>query len=268
VVLDNPRGTGDLWTLDFVRGLRTRLTFDVHTQLMYGPAGIWSPDGTRIAFAAGNRLDTLYEKASSGAVDEKELVKEPNRRHAPTSWSRDGRFLLYGTFDTPKTGDDVWVLPLGDRKPVLLLGSAFNEWAARFSPDMRWIAYNSNEAGRAEVYVRPFLAVGPSGAPSLGEGKWQISKEGGRFPKWRADGREIFFDNYPLGIGKMAVEVKTSGAAFEYGVPQEMFQSPTTGVNWDVTPDGKRFLIAAPQVQQTAQAPITVVLNWQAQLKK
>jgi eukaryotic-like serine/threonine-protein kinase len=270
VVLDNPNGPGDLWTLDFVRGLRTRLTFDVRTQLLYGPAGVWSPDGSRIAFAAGNLLDTLYEKASSGVGDVKELFKEPNRGHSPTSWSRDGRFLLYVATNTPKTGDDVWVLPLqGDRKPTLLLGTAFNEWVARFLPDMRWIAYNSNETGRAEVYVRPFLAVGPFGVPLLGEGKWQVSKDGGRFPRWSADGKEIIFEDTPIGTGKMAVEVKTNGAAFEYGVPRQLFQGPPPFYNgWDVTPAGNRFLVAAPRVQQTDEIPITVVLNWQAGLKR
>jgi Tol biopolymer transport system component len=176
--------------------------------------------------------------------------------------------LLYIATDTPKTGDDIWLLPLqGDRKPVLLLGTIFNEWAATFSPDMRWITYNSNETGNAEVYVRPFLAAGPSGTPSLGEGKWQISRDGGRFPRWRADGKEIFFEDTPIGRGKVAVEVKPSGTAFEYGAPHRLFQG-SAGNSWDVAPDGKRFLVAAPTVQQTAQAPITVVLNWQAQLKK
>jgi Tol biopolymer transport system component len=266
VVLDNPSGQGDLWTLDFARGSRTRLTFDGRTQLMYGPAGVWSQDGSRIAFAAGSFLDTLYEKASSGAGEEKELLKEPNRYHVPTSWSRDGRFLLYHTTNTPQTGDDLWVLPLyGDRKPVLLLGTPSNEWAARFSPDMRWIAYNSNETGRAEVFVRPFLAAGPSGSPSLGEGKWQVSRDGGRFPRWRPDGKEILFEDTPLGTGKMAVEVEASDTAFEYGVPHELFHVPV-GRGWD-SADGKRFLVAVPPIQP-AEVPITVVLNWTAALKK
>ena len=94
------------------------------------PRGVWSPDGSRIAFAAGGNLDTIYEKAASGAGEEKELLKEPGKIHVPTSWSHDGRFLLYYVNGTPKTGDDLWVLPLqGDRKPALLLGTEFNEWA-------------------------------------------------------------------------------------------------------------------------------------------
>jgi Tol biopolymer transport system component len=270
LVIDNPKGPGDLWMLDFARGLRTRLTFGARTHLWFGPPAVWSPDGSRIAYAAGSLSDAIYEKASSGAGEEKELFREPNRAHFPTSWSRDGRFLLYVAVDTPKTGDDLWVLPVqGDRKPVLLLGSVYNEWAAAFSPDMRWIAYNSNETEKAEVYVRPFLAEGPSGTPSLGEGKWQISKDGGRFPKWRADGKEIFFEDTPLGTGKMAVEVKTSGATFEYGAPHRLFQDPGQSINfWDAAPDGKRFLVGTVRAQQSGQVPITVVLNWEPSLKK
>jgi eukaryotic-like serine/threonine-protein kinase len=162
----------------------------------------------------------------------------------------------------------VWVLPLqGDRKPVPLLATSFNEHLASFSPDMRWIAYSSNESGRYEVYVRPFTASGSSGAPSLGEGKWQVSKDGGDNPKWRADGKEIIFEAPPNGTARMAVNVKANGAAFEIGVPQRLLSDPG-GNGWDVTADGKRFLLATPQSQQVAQVPITVVLNWPAQLKK
>jgi eukaryotic-like serine/threonine-protein kinase len=253
---------GDLWTLDSLHGGRSRFTF----RNSPGAPAIWSPDGARIAFAAGNLLDTLYEKDSSGAGDERELLKEPGKIHFPNSLSRDGRFLLYFN-PSPKTGRDVWVLPLqGDRKPVLLLGTEFNEYNARFSPDMRWIAYTSGESGRPEVYVRPFTASGPAGAPALGEGKWQVSKDGGDFPKWRGDGHEIFFQAPPNGTRKMAVDVKANGAAFEAGIPQQLFVTADDN-GWDVTADGKSFLVSVPQVQQT-EVPITVVLNWPAQLKK
>jgi Tol biopolymer transport system component len=258
-------GVGDLWTLDFARGVRTRFTFRQGA----GSWGVWSPDGSRIAFAAGTLLDTLYEKASSGAGDEKELFKEVGRIHIPTGWSHDGRFLLYYVANAPKTVQDLWILPLqGDRKAVLLLATDFNEWDATFSPDMRWIAYTSNESGRPEVYVRPFTASGPSAAPSFGEGKWQVSKDGGDDPKWRADGKEIIFQAPPNGTAKMAVEVKANGSALEVGIPHRLFQAPLD-YGWDVTSDGKRFLMSVlPQGQQAAQVPITVVLNWPAQLKK
>ncbi|MGA2715904.1 MAG: hypothetical protein ABSG41_22605 [Bryobacteraceae bacterium] len=168
----------------------------------------------------------------------------------------------------PKTGQDLWVLPLeGNRKPVLLLGTEFNEHQASFSPDMRRVACGSNESGRFEVYVRPFVASGPSGAPALGEGKWQVSRDGGDDPKWSADGKQIFFDAPPGGTAKMAVDVKANGAAFEAAVPQRLFLSPSDG-GWDVTADGKRFLLAAPVGGQSAQVPINVVLNWPALLNR
>ena len=262
----NATSPGDIWTLDFARGVRTRFTF----RQSPGSAPVWSPDGSRIAFAAGNLEDTLYEKASSGAGDEKELFKKSGEIKIPTSWSRDGRFLLYNTLTVPKTGQDLWVLPLeGDRKSVLLLGTEFNEREGSFSPDMRWIAYTSSESGRPEVYVRPFTASGASGssgAPSFGQGKWQISKDGGGLAKWRADGKELIF-RAPNG-SPMAVDVTTTGAAFQAGVPKQLFAlTPNVG-DWDVTADGKRFLAAVPPVQQTAQTPITVVLNWEAGLKR
>ncbi len=255
---------GDLWTLDFARGVRTRFTFR-HSPGAWEVA--WSPDGSRIAYAAGNLRDTLYERASSGAGDEKELWKEASRTHFPTSWSRDGRFLLYTTRNGPKTGQDLWVLPLqSDRKPVPLLATEFNENDAVFSPDMRWIAYDSDESGRLEVYVRPFMAAGLSGAPSFGQGKWQVSKDGGDFPWWRPDGKEIIFQAPPRGTAKMAVDVKANGAAFEAGVPHRLFTAPLD-YGWAVAPDGKRFLLAVPSKQEDANTPITVVLNWPAQLQ-
>jgi serine/threonine protein kinase/Tol biopolymer transport system component len=256
---------GDLWMIDLASGRRTRLTF---LQSDYSPA-VWSPDSSRIAFSGGDLGDTLYEKASSGVGEEKVLLKEPGTRHYPTSWSRDGRFLLYHTENTPKTGYDLWVLPLqGDLKPIRLLGEAFNEWAGVFSPDMRWIAYASTEMGGGGAYVRPFIAAGPSGLPTVGESKWQVSREGGNWPKWI--GKEIIFDDIPSLTTQYAVQVKASGDIFESGVPQRLFMGPITGgiEDWDISSDGQRFLWAVPQVQASAQVPITVLLNWPAMLKK
>jgi Tol biopolymer transport system component len=253
---------GDIWLLDFARGVRTRLTFR-HT---LGSNPVWSPDSSRIAFSAGDSVDTIYEKSASGAGEEKELLKKPGEFMVPTNWSHDGRFLLYYTAFVPNTGVDLWVLPLeGDRKPVLLLGTNFNEGLGTFSPDGRWVAYVPNESGRDEVYVRPFVASGSSG-PSLGEGKWQVSKDGGTDPKWRADGKEIIFT---LGRAILSVDVNGSGAGFQMGTPQQLFRAPGNN-GWDVTGDGKRFLMITTPNQgvQTAPTPITVVLNWQAGLKK
>ena len=260
------QGQGDLWLLDFARGIRTRLT----SRHSAGSFPVWSSDGSRIAFSAGTTfLETLYEKKSSGSGDDKELFNRAGESKHPTSWSHDGRFLLYHTVNAPKTGVDLWVLPMeGDRKPVLLLGTEFTEGNASFSPDMRWIAYQSNESGRYEIYVRPFLASGPSGAPALGEGKVQISKDGGTEPKWRRDGTEIIFQAPPRGTSKMAVQVRIVDGAFHPEAPQLLFTAPLD-YGWDVTADGKRFLLAVlPTGQPNAVTPITVLLNWQAELKK
>lgn len=260
---------GDLWTLDLTGGARTRLTFRQRS----GSNPVWSPNGTRIAFstATESTMDTLLEKASSGAGEEKELLREPGKVHQPTDWSRDGRFLLY-TLAEQNSFDDLWILPVQEagaeaRKPVLLLGGPGSQNQARFSPDMRWIAYSSDESGRTEVYVRPFQAVGSAGKPSVGEGRWQISREGGSAPRWRADGKEIFFAAPPNGTTKMAAEVKTNGDAFELSVPQRLFAAPPDA-GWDVSADGKRFLLAIPQAQPNVQAPVTMVLNWPTQFKK
>jgi len=189
-------------------------------------------------------------------------------RHFPTSWSRDG-FLLYHTENAPNTGYDLWALSLTDRKPHLMLGEAFNEWAGVFSPDMRWVAYVSLETGTGHVYVRPFRVSGQTGQPSLGEGKWQISKDRGNWPQWRID-REIVFSTAPMGAEVFAVPVKTTGAAFESGVPERLPFPLTTAVTLtpQSTPDGQRFLIEVPLGQRAARTSISVVLNWPALLKR
>jgi Tol biopolymer transport system component len=253
-----PPFAGDLWLLDFARGVRTRFTFRQNA----GSFPVWSPDGSRIVFSSGNLLDTLFEKAASGAGDEKELYKSLGVVKVPTSWSRDGRYLLFNT----AAQSDLWLLPMeGDHKAVRLLATQFVEGQGSFSPDTRWIAYVSNESGRAEIYVRPFIPSGSSG-PSLGEGKWQISKDGGSSPRWRADGKEIIFRAF--NGSPMAADVSGSGAAFQAGVPKQLFAAPSNLGDWDVTSDGKRFLMNIGLGQQGAEAPITVVLSWAADLKR
>ena len=255
---------GDLWMLDLVSGRRTRFTFSKN---VYSPA-VWSPDGARIAYSAGRLGDTIYEKPASGLGDEQVLLKEPGLRHFPTSWSRDG-FLLYHTENAPNTGYDLWALSLSDRKPHLMLGQAFNEWAGVFSPDMRWVAYVSLETGAGGVYVRPFRVSEQTGQPSFGAGKWQISKDRGNWPQWRIRG-EIVFNTGPIGTEVFAAPVNTTGTAFESGVPQRLPFPPSTGVNTtpQSTSDGQRFLIEVPLDQQAARTSINVVLNWPALLKR
>jgi Tol biopolymer transport system component len=265
VAKDAPYGApGDLWMLDLASGRRTRFTFNKN---VYSPA-VWSPDGARIAYSGGRLGDTIYEKAASGLGDEQVLLKQAGLRHFPTSWSRDGRFLLYHIENATNTGYDLWALSLSDRKPHLMLGEAFNEWAGVFSPDMRWIAYVSLETGAAaEVYVRPFRVSGQTGQPSFGEGKWQVSK--GNWPQWRID-REIVFNTAPFGTEVFAAPVNTTGTAFESGVPQRLPFPPSMGVSStpQSTPDGQRFLIEVPLDQPAARTSISVVLNWPALVKQ
>lgn len=255
---------GDLWMLDLASGRRTRFTFkrDVYSD------PVWSPDGARIAFSAGRLGDTICEKAASGLGDEQVLLKEPGLRHFPTSWSRDGRFLLYHTENATNTGYDLWVLSVSDRKPHPMLGEVSNEWAGVFSPDMRWVAYVALESGVSQVYVRPFRTSGQTGLPSFGEGKWQISNHG-NWPQWRID-REIVFTTAPTGTQAFSAPVNRTGTTFESGVPQLLPFPPITGVSTtpQSTPDGERFLIEVPVDQRTARASISVVLNWPALLKE
>ena len=255
---------GDLWMLDLVSGGRTRFTFSKN---VYSPA-VWSPDGARIAYAAGSLGDTIYEKPAYGLGDEQVLLREPGLRHFPTSWSRDG-FLLYHTENAPNTGYDLWALSLTDRKPHLMLGGAFNEWAGVFSPDMRWVAYVSNETGAAGVYVRPFRVSGQTGQPSFGEGRRQVSKDWGSWPQWRI-AREIVFNTAPSGTEVFAVPVNTTGTAFESGIPQRLPFPPSAGVSNtpQSTSDGQRFLVEVPLDQRAARTSISVVLNWPALLKQ
>jgi Tol biopolymer transport system component/predicted Ser/Thr protein kinase len=265
VAKDAPWGVpGELWMLDLASGGRTRFTFkrDVYSN------PVWSPDGARVAYSAGRLGDTIYEKAASGVGDEQVLLKEPGLRHFPTSWSSDGRFLLYHTENATNTGYDLWALSVTDRKPHPLLGGTVNEWAGVFSPDMRWVAYVSNERSAGGVNVRPFRVSQETGQPSFGEGRWQVSKGWGNWPQWRID-REIVFNTAPHGTEVFSVSLNTTGTAFESGVPQVLPFPPNTGVSNtpQSTPDGQRFLIEVPMDQRATRTSIHVVLNWPALLK-
>jgi Tol biopolymer transport system component len=258
---DPPNGKLALWLVDFSRGASTRFTFG-SSNATYP---IWSPDGNRIIFRFDpSGLYDLYQKPANGATDEELLLKSSENK-VPASFSHDGRFLLYISID-PKTKDDLWVLPLeGDKKPFPFLQTEFNEADGHFSPDGHWVAYRSDESGRYEIYVRRF-SPDSTAAASDTAAKWQVSYGGGTDPRWSTDGKELYYITPDWKL--MAVEV-TTNPVFQAGTAKLLFQAPqqpsvTVG---DYTVDGKRFLFLAPE-GQTAQAPFTVVLNWQAGLKK
>ena len=255
------RGTWRVWLLDLERGVNTRFTADEAG----GGNAIWSPDGRQIIYAPGGGQSTdLYRRPASGA-GQAELLFHSDQNKYPLDWSRDGRFLLFGQRGKD-TSADLWVLPLdGDRKPAPYLTTPFIETQAQFSPDGRWVAYTSNESGTKEVYVQPF--------PMASGGKWPISNGGGNMPRWRRDGKELFYFRPDNTL--MAVSVTAAGSTFQPGVPVPLFRASVLGGNggaagsawrWDVSPDGQRFLINTALEEVTA-SPVTIVLNWQSGLK-
>ena len=253
IVAISPTPSADLWLLEFARAIQTRLTS--HEAADVSP--VWSPDGTSAVFRS-NRPGpgSVYVKDINGNADESVLFPS-TQRFTPTDWSHDGRFVSL-TRDTL----DLWVLPLeGTKVPMPLLETRFNETAARWSPDDRWLAYASDETGENEVYLRPF-AVAADGKPGLGT-KWRVSTDGGAQPRWRRDGKELFYRN---GAGAvMAVDVTALNGKVQTGLPHQLFiPSPLSTVGWDVAPDGQRFLFSLPVDQAVNADPITVVLNWQA----
>jgi Tol biopolymer transport system component len=245
-----PELAPDIWLIEPARGIASRLTSDPADDVF----PVWSPDGSRIAFSSSrDGTISLYQKLSSGAGGDEELLKSREAKFM-MDWSADGRFILY-VVRGGKTKNDIWVLPLfGDRQPYPLLPIEFNEEAARFSPDGRWVAYSSDETGTQEVYVREFQKSGR---------KWRVSTGGGSLPSWRQDGKELF---YIANENLMAVDVKEVESNFEASVPRLLFAKAGV-IGYDVSRDGQRFLIGV-SVEETSPEPITVVLNWTADLKR
>jgi len=265
----DPRVGGEtgIWLLDLLRGVSTRFTFDRAPDSV----PIWSPDGSKVAFAA-NRAggNGIYQKTAYGAGKEQTLVSVTGDAKFPDDWSRDGRFLLY-TQEDPHTHADLWVLPLAsDGTPsgaaTPFANTAFSEEQGRFSPDTHLIAYASDESGRSEIYIQPFPA------PPNGGSKTPISRDGGSQPRWRRDGKELF---YSSPDGKLMSADVTVGPIFKASAPRTLFQVPVAQIGhnergvqvlaWDVAPDGKRFLI---DTATTSSESVTVVLKWTADLKK
>jgi eukaryotic-like serine/threonine-protein kinase len=259
--LDPQTGTYDLWLYDVLGGNDQRFTFNP----AYDFDPVWAPDGSRIVWASSrDGIPNLYQKAASGAGEETVLLKSDQPKF-PTDWSRDGRFILYQQSQQIdlKAKFDVWVLPApvsGEAKPLPVVQTEANEVGATLSPNGQWLAYVSNVSGRFEVYVQSF----PGGG-----GKRQVSTGGGSAPRWRRDGRELF---YHAGDGKlMAVPVRR-GETFDTGAAVSLFEfragtAVAISAPYAVTADGQRFLINAV-VETEPNAPLTVVTNWAAGVMK
>jgi len=254
VELDN-----QIWLHDPSRDTLTRFTFEGSANQSPG----WTPDGKRIAFRSNKEgpssLGLFWQLADgSGGL---ERLTTGARVQNLTSWSGDGQLLAFFEPGT-NTQRDIWVLQMSDRKVQLFLQTPFNEGAASFSPDGHWLAYLSNESGRPEIYVQPYPGPG---------GKWQISTDGGTEPLWNRNGRELF---YRSGNRMMAVQVSTQ-PTFSAGKPAMLFekeyaasQFPATGIAYDVSPDGQRFLMVKEIEQSSSATQINVVLNWFEELKR
>ena len=252
----------DIWIYDLGRNVATRLTFDEG----YDADQIWSPDGSTIAFSSnrGSGNNAIYTKAADGSGDVEMLV-EPGDLPAlyPTSWSPDGKWLTVWTANS-----DIHVASFESGEIEEFQATDFGEFNPSFSPDGRWIAYDSNESGKLEIYVRGF----PSGG-----GKWQVSDGGGALARWSGDGRELI---YRTDDGLMAVEVDGRGSNFEVGTPFKLFDGPflggTNGIaiggfifpDYTVSGDGKRFVMFAGREETTRPTSVRLVTNWFDELRR
>ena len=244
----------DVWILDPARGATTRLTFDPSSH----QAPIWNPDGKQIVFNSNRNLGIyLRLKNADGSGSEEDAADlGPASSGNAWDWSRDGKYILFRKIN------ELWYLSWPERIAKPLLQANWTVRNAQFSPDGRWIVYASNESGRMEIYVSPFLS---------GSGKWQVSTGGGQEPRWRQDGKELFYVSQEGRM--MAVSVKL-GASFEAGSPVAMFQthrrqpiSSQDSFSYDVSGDGQRFLVITKMDEANA-APLSILLNWASEMEK
>jgi Tol biopolymer transport system component len=245
----------DIWQIELARGASSKFTFDLRNDVY----PVWSPDGSRIAFGSDreNGMFSIYQKPANGSTPEEPIFKSTSENTVPYSWSPDGQFILARQMNSGSY--NTGVLPLaGDRKLRLFQPMPFAQVSPQVSPSGRWVAYQSNESGRYEVWVQTFPTPGA---------KWMVSRDGGYYAKWRGDGRELFY--YAADGQLMSVPIE-SDTTFRAGpaVPlfrAEMLNGPAAAVGfrwqYDVTHDGKRFLLNMP-VEDSRSSPINLVLNW------
>ena len=245
---------GSIWTIDLERGSLARLS----SQLTVSSTPLWSSDGRRLLYV-GYPAGEVHVRDANGAGPENLLFKTPS--FTPLDdWSRDGRYIFYETIDWRAFHMDVWVRDLQSGASRPILQAKFNQQGARLSPDGRRLAYESDESGIFEIFVRGF--------PESGERR-QISTGGGRQPRWRGDGKELYYASPDRKV--MAVDIRTD-PAFEAGAPRALFQTRILPLiearnHYDASTDGQRFVVNSRRVED-ASLPITVVVNWASELKK
>lgn len=251
---DPGSGANDLWIWDVRRGLRSRFTFDPAAD--QGP--LWSPDGEMLAFSSGREgsFNAIWTAPVGGTEPPRRVAAGP-RSLVPQAWSPDGERIVATAFGGSSPVDLV-VVPAAGGDPEPLVAAEFAESNAALSPDGRWLAYQSNETGRDEVYVTSFPVPGR---------KWQVSQGEGLMPAWRGDGREVYYRDER---GLWAAEVDGTKAVLEVGVVRRLFDLPGSFAptrQYDVTPDGQRFLVGEP-IDATNASPVTLVLGWDTELPK
>ena len=248
---DRHTGTSDVWVFDLARGVSTRL----HSGPTDENRPVWSSDASKVLYRSDRKgPPDIYEITLGAPGSEREVLAGPGVQQ-PEDSSRDGRFLAYcNAFQA--AASEIWLLPLsGDRKPVRWLQTHSAERSPRFSPDGRWIAYESDEAGDPEIYVA--LTDG-------GGEKQRLSPAGGRLPRWRRDGRELC---YVTPDGSVVAVSIAPGAHFQASAPIQLFHVEAGIEDYDVTPDGSRFLVSTP-AEKSRESPIRVIVNWPATLKR
>jgi len=253
--VDPTNGASDIWVFDLTRKTRTRFTFDPGSD----ETPIWSSDAKSIIFSSWKTgVTNIYRKDANGAGTEEPLVKSESDLFA-SSVSHDDQYLLYGT-EAASGGSDIFVRPMsGDHPPTPVAQSRFVENNGVFAPNGRWIAFDSDESGRTEVYVVPF--------PDL-KGRWQVSASGGREARWRGDGKELFFIGPDSEI--MAAEIEEDGATIKIGAVKTLFKpvlAQIQGGQYAISKDGERFLVNVA-VEEEGAVPMTLVINWPAELTK
>jgi Tol biopolymer transport system component len=254
-VLEN--GVPQVWIYDLARDTLSRSTFGGGSNAL----PLWTPDGKRIAFSSTTEgTYKIFWQMADGSGGLERLTN--GNVNVPFSWSPDGNLLTFAEFPRGKA-QEIWVLNVGDRQTRPFLETGVYLDAAQFSPNGHWLAYLSAESGRAEIYVQPYPGPG---------GKWQISTDGGTEPQWNRNGRELFYRN---GDKMMAVDISTQ-PSFAAGKPRQLFEgryamsTENAGrANYDISPDGQRFLMIKPvEQQQAGPTQINVVLNWTEELKR